>query len=123
MLKQLIMTTPTYWRCELLKSDNKSVLRYANELACQLLELPSLSNPDEAIDLYPADVYIKVLAASETQSSGTDKGNSAVGQLMLEMGIPVLEISLDPARIKALATGSMNIDELARGWWQTILTQ
>jgi len=129
VLKQLIMTTPSYWRCELLKSDNKSdnksdaksVLRYANELACQLLELPSLSNPDEAIDLHPADVYIKVLAASGAISS--DKGSSPVRQLMLEMGIPVLEIRLDPVSIKALANDSMDINELASSWWRTILTQ
>ncbi|MBI1771897.1 MAG: glycosyltransferase family 4 protein, partial [Burkholderiales bacterium] len=126
VLSRLITATPSYWRCELLKSDNKSdksVLRYANELACQLLELPSLSNPDEAIDLHPADVYIKVLASSETQPSEKDKGNSPAGQLMLEMGIPVLEISLDPAYITALATGSNGINELVSSWWQKILAQ
>ncbi|MFZ6875209.1 glycosyltransferase [Undibacterium sp. Di27W] len=114
VLAQMIASTPRFWRCELVRPEH-ALLRYANGLACQMLELPALSNPDEAIDLRSTDVFVKVRSLTDKRELIKEQSGTQIAQLMGEMGVSILEISVEAA------PGSGEIEKLASGWWQKIL--
>lgn len=122
ILARLIVNTPQFWRLELVQLDN-SLLRYANALACQILELSPLLCPDEAIDLRYGDVFVDLATASEKGTDTKEKTGKQLAHWMQENGVPLRALCPDFSEIKNLVAGTGQVDELISSWWQKIQQQ